>query len=148
VLVGPGELNADERRVQLWDSDRLTVDDDLGRIEVDLKELMKSRRSNGKMWDRQDGFMAMEADEKMPGTLDWSVGYFAKTKIQPEQLERQTEEPEVENFEQLEDKLSREAEQKLREASDRDVSEEIEKQKLKILKLGRFVVAPSGHMIT
>lgn len=135
VLVGPGELNADERlRVQLWDSDRLTVDDDLGRIEVDLKELMKSRRSNGKMWDRQDGFMAMEADEKMPGTLDWSVGYFAKTKIQPEQLERQTEDPEVENFEQLEDKLSREAEQKLREASDRDVSEETEKQKAQDLK--------------
>lgn len=59
--MGPEEVNAEERlRIQLWDSDRTSADDDLGRIEVDLKELMHSPQSNGKMWDRTDGFFALE----------------------------------------------------------------------------------------
>lgn len=59
--MGPEEVNAEERiRIQLWDSDRTSADDDLGRIEVDLKELMHSPQSNGKMWDRTDGFLALE----------------------------------------------------------------------------------------
>lgn len=135
LLVGPEELNAEERlRIQLWDSDRLTADDDLGRVEVDLKELMKDPRSNGKMWDRQDGFMAMDADEKMPGTIDWSVGYFPKTRIQPEQMQRQQQEPGVNSVEQLEDKLSSEVGHKLREAVGRDETDEIKKQKAQDLK--------------
>ena len=61
ILVGPGELNAEERiRIQLWDSDRTSADDDLGRIEVDLKELMHSPQSKERMWDRTDGFLALE----------------------------------------------------------------------------------------
>ena len=59
--MGPEEVNAEERlRVQLWDSDRTSADDDLGRIELDLKELMHSPQSKGKMWDRTDGFLALE----------------------------------------------------------------------------------------
>ena len=59
--MGPEELNAEERlQIQLWDSDRTSADDDLGRIEVDLKELMHSSQSRGKMWDRTDGFLALE----------------------------------------------------------------------------------------
>lgn len=61
IPVGPEELNAEERiRVQLWDSDRTSADDDLGRVEVDLKELMNNPKSKGKMWDRSDGFLALE----------------------------------------------------------------------------------------
>ena len=78
VLVNPEELNVSERiRIQLWDSDRLTADDDLGRIEIDLKELMTNAESNGKMWHRSDGFRALKAGAAMPGKLEWSVGYFA-----------------------------------------------------------------------
>ena len=59
--MGPEETNAEERlRIQLWDSDRTSADDDLGRIELDLKELMHSPQSKGKMWDRTDGFLALE----------------------------------------------------------------------------------------
>ena len=59
--MGPEEVNAEERiRIQLWDSDRTSADDDLGRIELDLKELMHSPQSKGKMWDRTDGFLALE----------------------------------------------------------------------------------------
>lgn len=59
--MGAEEVNAEERiRIQLWDSDRTSADDDLGRIELDLKELMHSPQSKGKLWDRSDGFLALE----------------------------------------------------------------------------------------
>lgn len=136
VLVGPQELNAEERlRVQLWDSDRLTADDDLGRIEVDLKELMHSPNSKGKMWDRQDRFMALDAEKKMPGQLDWSVGYFAKTEIQKDELASQTEEPGVKNVEDLKERVAQETRRKLREASDRDESGEVAQQQAQDLQV-------------
>ncbi|KAL9097372.1 MAG: hypothetical protein Q9163_006345 [Psora crenata] len=149
VLLGPEELNAAERlQVQLWDSDRMSADDDLGRIEVDLKELMTSPNSNGKMWDRTDGFQAVEGRGTMPGTLDWSVGYFSKTHIQPEQLETQKVEPEVSNIAELKKRVSEEAERKLREAHDRDQSPEINQQKAQDLKLREdFDPAPVDAMI-
>jgi len=135
ILVGPQEVNAEERlRVQLWDSDRTSADDDLGRIEVDLRELMHCPQSDGKMWRRTDGFQALEGDEKLPGTLDWSVGYFKKTRIQKEQLHKQNVEPEVRTIQGLKDKVSKDAQKKLREAKDRDESTETDQQKAQMLK--------------
>jgi hypothetical protein len=129
LLVTPEELNVDEKlRVQLWDSDRTTADDDLGRIELDLKGIMKARDTNGKMTDREDGFKALKAGEGMPGKLKWSVGYYSKTRITDDQLAAQDEDPDVKSIDQLKEKVSREAENKLREAS-KDESEEIEQQK-------------------
>ena len=114
--VTPMELNVDERiRVQLWDSDRFTADDDLGRIEVDLKQLMKQDASNGKMCDRTDGFKALKGDEKLPGKLAWSVGYFSKCRIQKGQFEKQTFDPDVRSFDQLKRKVDEISENKLRE---------------------------------
>ncbi|KAK4697975.1 hypothetical protein P7C71_g202, partial [Lecanoromycetidae sp. Uapishka_2] len=135
ILVGAQEVNAEERlRVQLWDSDRTSADDDLGRIEVDLKELMHSHQSHSKIWHRTDGFQALEGDEKMPGTLDWSVGYFPKTRIQQEQLEKQKVEPEINTVRKLKEKVSEDARKKLREAKDRDESTETDQQKAQMLK--------------
>ena len=134
ILVGPEELNAQERlRVQLWDSDRVSADDDLGRIEVDLKELMHSQSTLGKMCDRTDGFQALEGDDTMPGTLDWSVGYFPKTRIQQEELDQQKVEEDVKSIDDLKKKVSKDAERKLREAST-DQSHELEQQKAQDLK--------------
>lgn len=83
MLVGPEELDAEESlRVQLWDSDRTSADDDLGRIELNLKQLMKADDTNGKMHDRTDEFHALKEGESMPGRLEWSVGYFSKTRLQ------------------------------------------------------------------
>ncbi len=93
ILVSTEELNAEEMlRLQLWDSDRTSADDDLGRVEVDLKDLMQSAKTKGKMCDREDRFRGPDGDEEMPGTLSWSVGYFAKAHITAEQLASQTEE--------------------------------------------------------
>ena len=149
ILVSPEELNAGERlRVQLWDSDRTSADDDLGRIEVDLKELMHNSQSNGKMWDRHDGFKGPEAGKEEPGWLDWRVGYFAKTRITEEQLQQQKAEPDVKTIEQLKEKVSKDAERKLREAINHDESREISQQKAQDLKIREdkmIVSAPPPH---
>ena len=149
ILVSPEELNAGERlRVQLWDSDRTSADDDLGRIEVDLKELMHNPQSNGQMWDRRDGLKAAEAGKEEPGWLDWSVGYFAKTRITEEQLQEQKAEADVKAIEQLKEKVASDAERKLREAINRDESHEISQQKAQDLKVreDRMIIsAPAPH---
>ncbi|KAL5122024.1 hypothetical protein ACEQ8H_000240 [Pleosporales sp. CAS-2024a] len=134
ITVTPQELNVDERlRLQLWDSDRTTADDDLGRIELDLKELMKSEETNGKMHDREDGFKAMKAGDGMPGKLSWSVGYFSKTRITDDQLAAQEEDPDIRTMDQLKEKVYAEAKNKLREAS-ADHQNEVEQQKAEDLR--------------
>lgn len=130
LLVGPDELNARERlQIQLWDSDRGSADDHLGTIEVDLGELMNSSRSNAKTWDRHDGFQASEDGDAMPGTIDWSVGFYGKIQIQEEQLLRQDQESDIENIQQLKDRVSNDTERKMREDDLRSKSRKTEQQK-------------------
>lgn len=74
LLVLPGAVKADERiRINLWDSDRISADDLLGRVEVDLTNLVK----NPGMYERRV--------DKVVGTshtkLHWSVGFFGKKTI-------------------------------------------------------------------
>lgn len=129
ILVTAEELNAEEKlRIQLWDSDRSLADEDLGRIEVDLKEIMRGEKTNGKIEERVDGFKALEANKRMPGKLDWSLGYYSKLPVQESQLEQQNEDSEVKNIKQLQEKSYRESERKLREAG-KDKSSELEQQK-------------------
>ena len=119
ILVSPEEINAGEKlRIQLWDSDKFTADDDLGRVEVDLHELMHDEKTRNRICDREDGFMGEDTTEKMPGTLEWSVGYFAKKKITQDQLERQNAKPELKKPEDVENRAGEIAERKLREAKD------------------------------
>jgi hypothetical protein len=132
LLVTPEELNADERvRLQLWDSDRMDADDDLGRVEVELKDLMHSPKTKGQMCDREDRLVGEDEKEKMPGTLKWSVGYFAKTKITEEQLAQQSAEPDIRSKEDLEKKVAETAKSKLRESTEHDESKELDQQKVK-----------------
>jgi hypothetical protein len=132
LLVTSEELNADERvRLQLWDSDRTDADDDLGRVEVDLKELMHNPKTKGQLYDREDRLMGEDGKEKMPGTLKWSVGYFAKTRITEEQLAQQSEEPDIRSREDLKKKVDEASEHKLRESTEHDESQERDQQKVK-----------------
>ncbi|KAF7553634.1 hypothetical protein G7Z17_g3523 [Cylindrodendrum hubeiense] len=154
VLVTPQELNIDERlRIQLWDSDRMTADDDLGRIEVRLKDLMRDNDSNGHMSNRKDGFRALKSGDGMPGKLEWSVGYFSKTRIQQCQIDQQTHDPEIRSMEQLKEKVENSCERKLRETmfkhgkKDRDLGE-FEQQKAQELKAEQdamIISAPPPH---
>ena len=140
ILVTPEELNVDERlRLQLWDSDRMTADDDLGRIEVDIKELMKNDESNGKMSSRSDGFRSLTGGKEMPGKLEWSVGYFSKTDMQADQLQRQSFDPNVKSMDGLKQKVNNICERKLREANIKEgrhkkEADELEQQRAQEMK--------------
>lgn len=135
ILVTPEELNADEKlRLQLWDSDKYTADDDLGRVEVDLHELMRSSKTKNRMCDREDRFKGEDGEEDMPGTLQWQVGFFAKTTITEEQLAKQTADPNIRSENDLKKQVSETAERKLREAKAHDESKEIKQQKQQDLK--------------
>ncbi|KAM3415028.1 hypothetical protein BST61_g10165 [Cercospora zeina] len=117
LLVTPEELNVDERlRIQLWDSDRFTADDDLGRIELDLKKIMRSDETNGRMHYRTDGFKALKAGEDMPGKLEWRLGYFSKTRLQECQFNKQTFDQSIKSQDDLERKVDEVCRRKLREA--------------------------------
>lgn len=132
LLVTPQELNADEMvRLQLWDSDQMDADDDLGRVDVGLKDLMHNPKTTGRMCDREDRLTGDDEKEKMPGTLKWSVGYFAKTRITEEQLAQQSAEPDIRSKEDLKKKVDDTAERKLRESTEHDESQELNQQKVK-----------------
>ncbi|TLD24367.1 hypothetical protein PspLS_06890 [Pyricularia sp. CBS 133598] len=130
ILVTPEELNAEEKlRLQLWDSDRWTADDDLGRVDLDLKYLMTNEETMNRMQDREDRFCGEDSDEKVPGTLTWSVGYFSKTRITDKILEKQTYNPEIKSKAQLKEHVSDIAEYKLRESGKAPEDNEVKQQK-------------------
>ncbi|KAH8903410.1 hypothetical protein BR93DRAFT_862105, partial [Coniochaeta sp. PMI_546] len=130
ILVTAEEINADETlRLQLWDSDKYTADDDLGRVELTLKEIMHSSKTKNKMHDREDEFRAEDPDEKMPGMLAWSVGYFEKAHIQQRQLDQQTVDPSIRSLDALKKQVSDGAKWKLREAdTEKDQEKELHQQ--------------------
>ena len=132
LLVTPDELNASEiLKLQLWDSDKRTADDDLGRVEVDLRELMHSEKTKNRMCDREDRFVGENAEEKMPGTLLWSVGFYTKRGVTDEQLAKQSEDKSINSKEDLKQSVSDTAERKLREAKAHDEEgKEIHHQKV------------------
>lgn len=131
ILVSAEELNAEEKlRLQLWDSDKHTADDDLGRVEVDLKQLISKSESHNQMQDREDRFTGQDPDEEMPGTLQWSVGYFSKVRILQQQLEQQTVNENIRTQEQLKEHVSEESANKLREAGKAEDDEELHQQRV------------------
>ena len=76
ILVYPDQVKSSEcLSVQLWDSDRFTADDMVGKIEFDLHDLILN---GGKMQSRKDKLAGEKQDSEMPGELNWEVGYFAK----------------------------------------------------------------------
>lgn len=123
-LVGPEEIDAGELlRLQLWDSDRFTADDDLGRIEIPLKHIMRDDETNGRMQDRVDAFQALKAGEAMPGRCEWSVGYFSKTRLLDYQMKEQNIFKDIHDEKVLRDHIYSKAQQKLREASRNEATE-------------------------
>ncbi|CAP61303.1 uncharacterized protein PODANS_3_11030 [Podospora anserina S mat+] len=138
VLVSPDEINAEETlRIQLWDSDKHTADDDLGKVEVTLKELMHGQDTRNKMCEREDDLHADDPDEKLPGQLKWSVGYFSKAHIQQCQLDRQTVDPSIRTVEGLKKKTKEQTKHKLREALDagsEEQTDELAQQEVQDLK--------------
>lgn len=82
LLVGPELIKANENlSVELWDSDRHTSDDIVGKVELSLQKMIQHP---GKMYPQVSKLAGMTADSEMPGELHWEVGYFSKPKFRKE----------------------------------------------------------------
>ncbi|KAI4155871.1 MAG: hypothetical protein LQ340_000701 [Diploschistes diacapsis] len=81
ILVTPEVIKADEQlSVELWDSDRNTADDIVGKVELSIQKLIQHP---GKMYPQVSKLTGMGADSEMPGELHWEVGYFGKPRFRP-----------------------------------------------------------------
>ncbi|GME65207.1 C2 domain containing protein [Neofusicoccum parvum] len=82
LLVTPELIKADENlSVELWDSDRHSADDIVGKVELSMQKMIQHP---GKMYPQVSKLAGMDADSTMPGELHWEVGYFGKPKYRPE----------------------------------------------------------------
>lgn len=80
-MVTPELIRADEQlSVELWDSDRSSADDIVGKIELSMQKMIQHP---GKMYPQVSKLRGMEADSDMPGELHWEVGFFSKPQFRP-----------------------------------------------------------------
>ncbi|CAO1632276.1 unnamed protein product [Parajaminaea phylloscopi] len=76
MLLNPESIRAKEKlSLALWDSDRFTPDDILGRVEFDLGPLV---RHPGRIFRRSDSLMGISNELSKKGKLKWSVAFFKK----------------------------------------------------------------------
>lgn len=79
LAVTPDLIKADEQlSMELWDSDRSSADDVVGKVELSLQKLIQHP---GKMYQQVSRLRGVKADSSMPGELHWEVGYFTKTQF-------------------------------------------------------------------
>lgn len=79
LLVNADEVKANEMlSVELWDSDRFTADDMVGRTEADVTELVRNR---GKVFNKRDSLTGFDKSHPMPGHLNWSVAFHGKAEL-------------------------------------------------------------------
>ena len=82
LLVTPELVKADENlSVELWDSDRNTADDIVGKVELPIREML---RHPSRMYPQVSSLQGMDKGSTMPGQLHWEVGYFGKPRLRPE----------------------------------------------------------------
>ncbi|KAI1608056.1 hypothetical protein EDD37DRAFT_94 [Exophiala viscosa] len=81
LLVTPELIKANEQlSVELWDSDRNSADDMVGKIELSMQKMIQHP---GKMYPQISKLSGVQEGTDMPGELHWEVGYFAKPKFRP-----------------------------------------------------------------
>jgi len=81
LLVTPDLIKADEQlSIELWDSDRATADDVVGKVELSMQKMIQHP---GKMYPQVSPLRGMHQEKSMPGELHWEVGYFGKPQFRP-----------------------------------------------------------------
>ncbi|GAC97607.1 hypothetical protein PHSY_005193 [Pseudozyma hubeiensis SY62] len=76
ILVTREHLDSDDKvSIALWDSDRFSQDDMLGRAEVDLVALA---RHPNKLFGRSDTLNGLDRERTKQGNIHWSLGFFTK----------------------------------------------------------------------
>ncbi|KAE9985502.1 hypothetical protein BLS_007561 [Venturia inaequalis] len=79
LLVTPELIKADENlSVELWDSDRHSADDIVGKVELSMQKLIQHP---GKMYPQVSKLAGLNNGSEMPGELYWEVGYFGKPQL-------------------------------------------------------------------
>lgn len=79
LLVTPDIVKADEQlSLELWDSDRSSADDVVGKVELSIQKLIQHP---GKMFPQVSMLKGVKAESTMPGELHWEVGFFGKTQF-------------------------------------------------------------------
>ncbi|KAK9436679.1 meiotically up-regulated protein [Metarhizium brunneum] len=79
LLVTSDLIKADEQlSMELWDSDRSSADDVVGKVELSIQKLIQHP---GKMFPQISRLRGVKADSTMPGELHWEVGFFGKTQF-------------------------------------------------------------------
>lgn len=79
LLVTPDLLKVDEQlSMELWDSDRSSADDVVGKVELSLQKLIQHP---GQMFQQVSKLRGLKAESSMPGELHWEVGFFGKTQF-------------------------------------------------------------------
>jgi Ca2+-dependent lipid-binding protein len=77
LLVYQDQLTAGEKlSVELWDSDMITSDDVVGRVQFDIRELIKDYSNT--ITKRVDE-LTDDKGEPLPGKLYWDIGYFPRS---------------------------------------------------------------------
>lgn len=81
LLVTPELIKADENlSVELWDSDRHTADDIVGKVELSMQKMIQHP---GKMYPQVSKLAGTDEGSSMPGELHWEIGYFSKPSFRP-----------------------------------------------------------------
>ncbi|KAI0485570.1 C2 domain-containing protein [Xylaria cf. heliscus] len=79
LMVTSDLIKADEQlSMELWDSDRSSADDVVGKVELSLQKLIQHP---GKMYQQVSKLRGVKAGSEMPGELHWEVGFFGKTQF-------------------------------------------------------------------
>ncbi|RDW56363.1 hypothetical protein BP5796_13238 [Coleophoma crateriformis] len=77
LLVYQEQLTAGEKlSVELWDSDMFTSDDVVGKVQFDIRKLIKDY--SNRISERSDELVD-DKGERLPGTLYWDIGYFPRS---------------------------------------------------------------------
>jgi len=82
LLVNSELIKANENlSVELWDSDRHTADDVVGKVELPIREMIQHPC---RMYQQVSKLQGMNEGSEMPGELHWEVGFFGKPKLRNE----------------------------------------------------------------
>lgn len=77
LLVYQDQLTAGEKlSVELWDSDQITSDDVVGKVEFDLRDLIKEFSNS--ITERADELKDKDG-KVLPGKLYWDIGFFPRS---------------------------------------------------------------------
>ncbi|KAI9738145.1 MAG: hypothetical protein M1818_005574 [Claussenomyces sp. TS43310] len=79
LLIYQDQLTAgEELSVELWDSDQITSDDVVGKVDFDLRDLIKN---NGNTITERADELVDDDGKRLPGKLFWDIGYFPRSEF-------------------------------------------------------------------